>query len=169
MWIGSYLVLALLYILNASWTVARFMLPAFPAIAMIWGHGLQKIKTRMKKAVIAMIAIAIIGFVLASFIKISLAAKSWDSYKQDFEWAESNTNKNEKFITGSQCISYNIRRQTVAPEADNPDTADYAFANQNFRLDRMAILSPAMSKKLDGNTKVYENRETGTIIYKMKG
>lgn len=169
-WIGSYLALALLYILNASWTVARFMLPAFPAAAMIWAHGLQKIKIRMKKAVIVMIAIVIIGFVLASFIKISMAAKEWDFYRQDFEWAKSNTGKNEKFLTGSQCISYNIKRQTIAPEADNLNKADYVFANQNFRLDRRAVLSAAIMQKLnEKNTKpIYENKETGTRIYKIR-
>ena len=165
-WIGSFLALALLYILNASWTVARFMLPAFPAVAMIWAHGLQKIKIKMRRIIIIMIAVVVIGFVLASFIKISLAAKAWDFYNEDFEWARANTNENEKFLTGSQCVSYNIGRQTVAPEADNLEKADYVFANQNFRLDRMAVLNPAIAKKLDENKKVYENKETGTKIYK---
>jgi hypothetical protein len=168
-WIGSYLAVAMLYILNATWTVARYMLPAFPALAMIWAHGLQKIKTQTRKIIIVMIAIVIIGFVAASFIKVSLAAKAWDFYNEDFEWAKSNTNENEKFLTGSQCISYNMGRQTAAPETDNLEKADYVFANQNFRLDRMAILSPAIAKKLDENKKVYENKETGTRIYKITG
>ncbi|MBI2541611.1 glycosyltransferase family 39 protein [Candidatus Woesearchaeota archaeon] len=167
-WIVSFIVLALLYILNSSWTVARFLLPAFPALALVWAHGLQKMHPNLRKILIVAITLIIAGFILASFVKISMAAKEWDFYKQDFEWAKSNTGKDDKFLTGSQCISYNIGRQTIAAETDNLEKADYIFSNQNFRLDRKAVLSPAIAKKLDENSKIYENEATGTRIYKIK-
>lgn len=166
-WILAFIVLALLYVLNSSWTVARFLLPAFPAVALIWAQGLQNIKPNTRKIFIKLIVIIVAGLILVSFVKISLAAKEWNFYNGDFEWAKSNTGKNEIFLTGSQCISYNIGRQTIAAETDNLKKADYVFANQNFRLDRKAVLSPSITKKLDENLKVYENKATGTKIYKI--
>src|SRR3990167_4124149 len=93
-WIGSFILLILLYVINSSWSVTRFMLPAVPAIALIWAHGLEKIKhEKIKKLLIAMILLIISGFVFTSFVKISLAATSWDFYKDDFEWVKPNTAK----------------------------------------------------------------------------
>lgn len=169
-WMGSFIALVLLYVLNASWSVARFMLPAFPAVALIWAYGLEKIKhEKIRKLLIALILLIIAGFIFTSFAKISIAATSWNSYNDDFEWAKSNTAKNALFMTGSQCISYNIERQTVSPIRENIEKADYIFVNQKFRLDNRAKLSEDIINKLGkGNINLaYENQNTGTKIYKV--
>lgn len=169
-WIISYVILVLLYVINASWAVSRFLLPAFPAIALIWGHGLKEIKYKnIKNLLMLLITIIVIGFVFTSFIKISLASKSWNVYNKDFEWVKSNTNKNSIFITASQCISYNIQRQTLSPYPENLENADYIFSNQNFKLDKLAILDGQIlnSIKSNGYKMDYYNNKTGTSIYSV--
>ena len=170
-WIGSFIALVLLYVLNASWSVTRFMLPAVPAIALIWAHGLEKIKhEKIKKLLIAMILLIIAGFVFTSFVKIAIASKSWDFYKGDFEWARSNTAKNSIFNISGQCISYNIERQTLSPEMANLKNADYIWVNQDFRLESMSILKQDFIEELDERAVelVYENKGTKTKVYKIK-
>ena len=103
------------------------------------------------------------------FAKISIAASSWDSYNDDFKWSKENTEKNAKFMTGSQCISYNIERQTVSPIKENIEKADYIFVNQKFKLDKRARLDNDIINELNNkNMKIeFENQETGTKIYKI--
>jgi len=169
-WIGSYIILVLLYVINSSWSVTRFMLPAVPAIALIWAHGLEKIKhEKTRKLLIAMILLIIAGFIFTSFVKIAIASKSWDFYKDDFEWVKSNTAKNSIFIISGQCISYNIERQTLSPEIINLENADYVWVNQDFRLERMSILDKDFIEELDKRNAelVYENKKTKTRVYKI--
>src|SRR3989338_2360457 len=124
-WIASYVVLALLYVINSSWSVSRFLLPAFPAVAMIWASGLVKIKpNNFRKAFLLVISLIIIGFVFASVLKINLAANAWKAYEKDFSWAKSSTDKDSTFMTNSQCVSFSINRQTYYPSAGNLDEAD---------------------------------------------
>ena len=170
-WISSFIILILLYVINSSWSVTRFMLPAFPAIALIWAHGLEKIRhEKMKKLLIAMILLIISGFIFTTFVKIAIASKSWDFYKDDFEWVKSNTAKNSIFITSGQCISYNIERQTLSPEISSLENADYVWVNQDFRLERMSILRQDFIGELDKRNEglVYENKETKTKVYEIK-
>ena len=170
-WIGSYIILVLLYVINSSWSVTRFMLPAVPAIALIWAQGVEKIKhEKIRKLLIALILLTIAGFIFTSFAKISIAAASWNSYNDDFEWVKSNTAKNGIFMTGSQCISYNIERQTVSPIKENIEKADYIFVNQKFRLDNRAKLNNGIINELGKGDidLVYENRNTETRIYSKR-
>lgn len=170
-WIVSYLVLVLLYIVNAGFSISRFLLPAFPAVALIWAHGLQKITVpRIKQIFYVLLTLIIMGFILTSYVKIGFAAKTWSFYDDDFEWVKSNTNKNSIFLTGSQCISYNIERQTLSPYTNNLEKADYVWVNQDFSLDRMAHLNKDIISELDkgGMGPVYENKKTNTRIYRIR-
>lgn len=169
-WITSYIILIFLYIINSSWSVSRFMLPAFPALALIWAYGLQKIKSlNIRNILTVLIVLIMLGFVFTSFLKIGFAAKAWNFYNDDFEWVRSNTNKNSIFLTGGQCISYNIERQTTHPEVSNMEKADYVWVNQDFGLERTSLLNQDVIKELDKNAEeVYKNKETNTKIYKIK-
>lgn len=169
-WILSYIAVVLLYVVNASWSVTRFLLPAFPAVALIWAHGIEKIKfLTVKKIVVSLITLIIIGFVFTSFLKISLASKAWNFYKEDFEWVKSNTEKESTFMTQGQCISYNIERQTVYPAIENLANADYVFVNQDFRLDHRAKFENELLTKItEKSTPIYKNEITKTIVYKIK-
>jgi len=169
-WIGSYIILIFLYVVNSSWSVTRFMLPAFPAIALIWAYGLDKIKIKKLKRILTIfIILTMMGFVFTSFVKISIASSSWNFYNDDFEWVKSNTNKNSIFLTSGQCISYNIERQTLSPEISNLENADYVWVNQDFRLESMSILSQDFIEELDKNMElVYNNQNTKTKVYKIR-
>ena len=72
-------------------------------------------------------------------------------------------------MTGSQCISYNIDRQTVAPDAPNLKNSDYVFVNQNFRLDRRSIISNDLLREIKSKgTIVYSNSKTGTEVFSVE-
>src|SRR3989338_826707 len=170
-WIVSYFALCLLYVVNAGWSIIRFMLPAFPAIAMIWASGMKKISSwKYGKFFVLIICLISIGLAVTSFLKISWAEKEWDRYNKDFEWVKLNTKPNDIFLTGSQCISYYISKGTADPKTDGLGNADYAFVNQNFRLDNNAVMdSETLSGIKSSGKTVYINKETGTKIYKLKG
>jgi len=164
-WIGSYIVLILLYVMSAGWSVSRFMLPALPAIALIWGNGLDK--TKHKKTATTILTLIMIGFVFTGFIKVTMAANSWDSHKEDFDWIKANTNK-EAVLLGYQCISYNTNRFSIIPHPENIKKADYIFVNEEFKLEPRSIVNAEILKTIkEKNFKeVYQNQETGTAIYK---
>lgn len=169
-WVGSFIALILLYVANASWSVSRFMLPAFPAIALLWAHGLERIKNAsIRKIIIIAISFIIIGFIFTTFLKIHLAAKEWALYNNDFKWVRTNTNKNSIFLSGSQCVSYHIGRQAINPEASNLEKANYAFVNQKFRLDNRNIFGNELLLEIKKRGKVvYSNEKTKTEVYKLK-
>lgn len=83
-------------------------------------------------------------------------------------WAKDNTGKNSIFMTGSQCISYHISRQTASPQTNNIKNADYAFVSQDFRLDRRALIEDDLLSEVKKNGKLdYSNEKTDTQIYKI--
>lgn len=168
-WMGSFILLIMFYAINASWSVSRFLLPAFPAIALVWAYGIEKIRPKkMKRYFILLLTLIMIGFVFTSVAKIVMAANTWSFYEDDFGWVKKNTEKNALFMAGSHCISYNLERQTVPTKVDNLEKADYVWINQNFKLDRLAILDKNIVEitKKEG-IEVYKNKKTGTEVYKI--
>jgi 4-amino-4-deoxy-L-arabinose transferase-like glycosyltransferase len=171
-WLGSFIILILLYVLNASWSVARFLLPALPALAIIWAHGFVKIENKfikLKKIISTVLILLIIGFALSLFLKIGFAANAWNFYNDDFEWVKSNTDKNSIFLSGSQCIPYNIQRQTASPEIENIGKANHVFVNQQFKLDNRALFSEELLEQIKSKGEiVYNNDKTKTEVYRIK-
>lgn len=170
-WISAYFILVLLYVVNVGWSVIRFMLPAFPAIAVIWAFGAEKIKSwRIGNFYMLLIFFVIIGMVFTSFLKIGLAAKEWGSYSRDFGWVKANTPKDAVFIAHGQCVPYNIERASLYLNNENLQKADYVWVNQNFRLDRLSIFNDKQLNMLQSLSYpvVYSNKETGTIVHKTK-
>ena len=170
-WIGSYLVLFLLYVANVSWSVSRMLLPAVPAFAVLWAFGLdyllKKFNLNLTKTILILI---IFGLIFTETIKISLAASQWNLYNKDFEWIRKNTDKDDIIMAGGQCLSYNFDRQTLMPKIENIGRADYIWVNQKFKLDKRAIINENIlaETKEDNYKKIYENRKTSTIIYRFK-
>jgi 4-amino-4-deoxy-L-arabinose transferase-like glycosyltransferase len=169
-WLGSYLTLILFYIINASWSVSRFLLPAFPVLALAWATGLDGIKKmNIRKYFILICILIIIGFTFTSIIKISFASGAWEAFNQDFDWAQKNSENTAIFMTGSQCLSYNLDRQTVHPSEEGIEKADYVFMNQDFSLDRLVVLDDNLVELIENKgTLVYENVKSKTKIYKMR-
>ena len=170
-WAVPYLLLFLLYVLNVGFGVTRIILPALPAIAILWAHGFDRLtKLKWKKFVWTVLILIIAGFVFAESVKIGLAANEWNFYEQDFEWAQANTSKNSVFVAGGQCLGYNLERSALQPSEINIENADYIWVNQNFRLDKRSVLDDVLLKEVQdkGLQIAYQNSKTGTIIYKVK-
>ncbi len=156
-WIGGFLVLLLLYVLNASPFVSRIILPAVPAIAVLFGLGMNK-----NKLFLALILLISFGFVTAGATKVLLAAGSWNSYQEDFSWVKENTPENSVFlINRGQCFTYNFDRATVY--YDQKAKADFIWINQNFRIDPVSVYNQTALSQIEGKA-VYSNEETGTRI-----
>ncbi|HLC59851.1 MAG TPA: glycosyltransferase family 39 protein [Candidatus Nanoarchaeia archaeon] len=174
-WILSYLVLLLVYIANVGFSVSRIILPAFPAIAIFCGLGLnnfiENLKTKKNKILVfSLIALIIILFIFTLIFKTLYAASLWNSYNSDFEWVKSGTNEGSVFIANGQCIPYNIERTSLYFTGENLNKADYVWVNQNFFLDRRSILNDNELKELQSKNYnvAYSNKNTGTIIYTIK-
>ena len=148
------------------------LLPAVPAFAVLWAFGFDYLlhgfnyKNFIKIALILIIA----GLVFTEIAKILLASAQWNLYNKDFEWVKANTGKNDIIMAGGQCLSYNFDRHTLTPKTENLNKADYIWVNQKFKLDQRAIAKDDVLLKIEENNykKVYENKKTGTSIYKVK-
>ncbi len=175
LWIFSYLAVVLIYISNVSYNAARFFLPAIPALGMLYGIGINRLNFKninVKNIFFILVFIIIIGFVMTEVVKISLAAKEWDFYKDDFSWVNQNTDKDSLIIPGIQCLSYYLNRGTLEPKPENINKADYVWVNKNFKLEKSAIVTDEILEHMDKNKNdfelVYENKKTSTSIYKVK-
>lgn len=171
-WIGSFLILFVLYAGNVNFSVSRIVLPAVPALAVIWAFGFSRIleTARFRKFAIIVFVLIASGFVFSEFVKISLASSQWASYDKDFEWVKANTDKNDTLLAGGQCLAYKFDRQTLIPKMEDIGKADYIWVNQNFRLDPKVMVNGSILLKIEERNykKAYENKQTGTIIYKVK-
>ena len=170
-WIISYLVLMVIYIMNASPSTSRIILPAFPALALFWAFGFMKLMeyNNVRLFFPKILALIVIGLVFTLFFKFVLAAKSWDFYQKDFEWVKGNTPQNSIFIADGQCVPYNIERTSLYAQNGNFDRADYAWVNQGFILDRRSIYDDNALNSIKQNYNlIYSNPKTGTTIYGTK-
>ena len=171
LWIVPYIFLTLIYVPNVGWAVGRMLLPAFPALAILWGKGFVKSEQRLKKfsrIFKLLIILIILGFVSGEFFKLTFAANSWNYFDGDFNWIKTNTEKNSVFLAGGQCVSYNIDRQTLNP-GNSIQKVDYAFVNQDFNLDkRVHMDQDALDEVRENGNIIYENKKTKTKIYKFK-
>ena len=169
-WTLSFCVLAGIYILNATWSVSRFLLPAFPAVALLWALGLEKMKDlSLFRYVLVLLILIACGFVFSIALKINLAAQSWHEYDDDFSWVQQNTPQNSILISSGQCISYYTHRQTYPAYSENIGKADYVWINQEFRLDTTSIIDDSLLQSIQQEgSLIYENEETLNSIYKIK-
>ena len=181
-WIITYAVLVLLTTIFQDLPQARFLVPAMPAFALIWAIGINesfRIK-KLKKIIIPAIILIIVGFVFVEFAKTAYAASEWDKYKDDFEWIKVNTGKDSTIFYTGQCLTYNTGRFTInayipitkefnAPKELSEIKEAYIWVNQDFRLEGQSILPKDIEKFVENNYRlVYENRKTGTRLYKIK-
>mgnify|MGYP001573866616 CR=1 FL=1 len=167
-WIISYLLLFFLYVINVGWAVSRMLLPAFPAIAAFWAFGLEKLqKGRLKRVLPILFIVIIIGLVFTSFVKFGIASIQWSFYKEDFGWVKANTSPNSIFIANGQCVPYNIERTSLYANEENLEKANYAWVNQNFKLDGISILDESALRLIQSKNykTAYSNKKTGTVIY----
>ena len=176
-WIFSYAAVLVLYIGNAGFSSARFFLPAIPALGMLYGVGCKNMietkkaaKFRISPLFFNIILFSIIiGLVAAECTKIYLASREWNRYGDDFDWIRKNTKKDDLIIPGAQCLYYHTQRGTLKGIAENLKNANYVFVNKNFNLERRSIASKEILEQIKKNNyrKVYENKETGTRIYRI--
>lgn len=164
----SHLFMLFIYLLNTRWFGARLLLPIVPFIGIVWARGLSSIK--INKAYL-FIALAIsIGFIVVEATKISIAAKEWNLYREDFEWAKNNSKESDVFYGNGQCLSFNINRLVIDHTSQlELDKIDYVWANNRWRID--FTMNEASLDKIKNSNKlkiVYNNANTGTTIYKVK-
>ena len=164
----SYLILFFMYAANVGFSVSRMLLPAFPAFAMIWAFGFEKLaKGAFRKTAIFLLTAVIIGFVLTEFVKIKYASDSWNAFRPDFDWARQNTSPDAIFIAEGQCVPYNLERTSMYATEENINKADYVWINQDFNLDTRSILDEdKISLIKSENFRIaYSNDRTKTSIY----
>ena len=171
-WIAAFLAVTVLYIMSLGIVSARFILPAAPALAILWALGFDMILkkfARFKTAAAAVVLIllgCIFIFSAVESAKTVVAAKAWSAYAGDFGWIKANTPQNALVAYRGQCLSYNVHRFS----SYDLSKADYAWVNQGFRLELVSIVEPELLLKVEQDfTPVYSNERTGTVVYKRQG
>ena len=163
----SYILMLFPYVMNTGWFGSRQLLPIVPFIAILWSIGVDSIKS--KKFYIIAVLVVCAGFVLAESIRLNIAVKEWNRYSKDFEWARENTKETDLFFGNGQCLPYNIKRLVVQHTVPiDFEKVDYVWANKQWRID-FPMIDEAFNKAKNSNKLkvVYDNKETGTIIYKV--
>ncbi len=170
-WIASFLIVTVLYIMSLGIVSARFMLPAVPAIGILWALGIDSILKKFARFKIAVAAVILIligcvfVFSAVESAKTVIAAQSWSAYSDDFNWIKQNTPVDALVAYRGQCLSYNVHRFSDY----DLSKADYVWVNQGFRLEPISIVEPEIIQQIEtGFKKVYENNSTGTIVYERK-
>jgi 4-amino-4-deoxy-L-arabinose transferase-like glycosyltransferase len=172
----AFLVILVLYELNARAHVTRLLIPGIFAIAFLYGSGFDRILekfSRFRKVIILVSLMVMAGFIVTESVKFKLAADSWDFYQKDFDWVRANTEKDSIFLLHSQCIQFKIDREPLFPTEDqriSSEDYDYVWVNQGFKLEPQSILSDDQLEKIEKQDiqLVYDNQRTGTKIYKLE-
>ncbi len=163
----SFLFMFILYVISARGFCSRLLMPVLPFMAIMWAIGMERIK--IKKIYLIIIIIICFGFIIAEGIKFSVAAREWDKYDQDFEWVKSNTKKEDLFYGNGQCFHYNTNRFMIKEKVDiNFNDVDYVWVNSKWRID--FPMSKEVLNKVENSDileVVYNNTNTGTVIYKV--
>jgi len=164
----SFLLMLFIYLVNVGWFGARLLLPTMPFIGILWARGMDSIKLNNVYTIIVLVIG--LGFIVAEVSKIAIAAKEWDVYGKDFEWAISNSEKKDVFYGNGQCLSYNINRVVIDHTAPfETEGINYVWANNKWRID--FPMNEESFKKVNHSDKliqVYNNSNTGTTIYKVR-
>lgn len=170
-WIASFLALTVLYVMSLGIVSARFILPAAPAIGILWAWGIDRILgsrigTKAAVAVLIIMLGCVFIFSAVESAKTVIAAKSWSAYGEDFNWIKQNTPANALIAYRGQCLSYNVHRLS----SYDLSKADYVWVNQDFRLEPVSIVEPEVLQKVEqGFVPMYRNEKTGTVVYKRRG
>ena len=148
-------------------------MPAFLALAFIYGVGMNSITNKFKNMGNLFFILLIIisaSFVGTEIFKFKLARQSWNFYQKDFGWIKADTLESSIIMAGGQCMSFYFDRLTLWPKNENIEKVDYAFVNQDFKVDELRSKTPEdVLEEIRKNRKlVYENKETKTEIYKIK-
>ncbi|MCK5282781.1 MAG: glycosyltransferase family 39 protein [Nanoarchaeota archaeon] len=178
LWVITFIFVSLSFLL-LSRLYPRILLPAVPAIGLLWAIGLSKIPTKYSKYANIILIIIAIGFAGSEFFKTNYASNQWKYYDEDFMWVRANTEKDAIFFANGQCFSYYLERQVISSyffdEGSLIDIAllrfknvDYIWLNQNFGPDPHARLNEDILGKLDLNEPIYYNEVTGTEIYRVE-
>ena len=181
-WTGTFIFVFLLFTLFSS-SYVRILLPCIPAIAVIWAIGLNKIKIKNLGSIyLLFVLFCAIGFVSVEFVKANVASNAWHSYDKDFSWIKSNTSSDSVIFARGQCFSYYLDRQVYFGHYNASlyygfndslayrENISYILVNQQFDIMPKSTLPEDIISIFEENSKyaiVYENKDTGTKIYKV--
>lgn len=176
-WILSFLLVEAAFVISTGLVSARYFLPATPALALLWALGLDSILKKFSSNKLfgiksfAVIAVIVIGcafaFSAVEAAKTVIAANAWSAYRDDFGWIRENTPEDALIGYNGQCMSYNVHRFSNY----NLDKVDYVWVNQNFQLEPVSIVQPSQLQQIERDfvpVPAYENKATGTKVYKRK-
>lgn len=173
-WIISFLFVVAVFVVNTGLVSARYFLPAAPAVGILWALGLDAIMRKFASfklfnakfsvaAVFAVVIACIIAFSAVEAAKTAVADRAWSVYDDDFQWVKANTPENALIGYNGQCMSYNVHRFSNY----NLEKVDYVWVNQGFRVEPVSIVEPDVLDRIESDfTPVYENKKTGTVVYK---
>jgi len=159
-------------------TTPRYFIYSLPAIAILWALEMDMLIRKYGRVALIIMLVISSGFVLGEIVKAKVGADMWDAYKKDFKWIKENTSENALIMAGGQAMSYRLHREAIyIPDNQRMSPSyipewkdfDYIFINQQFKPDKRVILEEELVNKIKNSEDfeiVYENKDTGTEIYK---
>lgn len=177
-WVLLYIFILVVTCLMNGATTPRYFIYALPAIAILWGVGVEKMMSKYEKIVLIIILLISFGFLCGEVIKAKTGNNIWNEYEKDFNWIIDNTPKDSVIMAGGQAMSYRLHRQAIyLPEKEMMSPSfipewnefDYIFINQKFKPDVRVRLDEELVEKIRNNDEfeiAYSNKDTETEVYK---
>ena len=174
-WIIPYLVFITVLLMHFPMMNARYILPIFPALGMIWAHGVIKLEQKVpKKIILSFILLFIITFAASETIKTITATNAWKFYQKDFDWINANIPNNATVFMywKGQTLAYNIKQKVDFVgigewSLSNLSAGSYIFVNQDFKLDPLVFPENEYDyiKNNPDFEIIYSNTKTSTQVY----
>ena len=135
-WILSYTIMLAYYVYDYGDVYMRLVLPMFPAVAIIWAHGLDWIHARMRGRYQTGLMVVLIVFCLVfaglEIVKARVASAKYDRLSEDYRWIRENIPQDARFDRHSTYLLYHTNKQvisTLCGAGSYPDDSLYHYSD----------------------------------------
>lgn len=170
-WIVSYLAMCVVYVYDFGDLFMRLLLPAFPALAVVWAIGFERLRQELPPGLPRALAVGALGclsagFLGAEFAKTHMAAERQERYAPDFAWIRQNVPDDAYFDFHSLFLVYHTNKRVVG-ELGDPSSVD-PDALYHFHYPGAKRTAPVGTEPPNRSSwhVVYENPTTGVRVLK---
>jgi len=166
-WIITFVVMMVYYIYDFGDIYMRLLLSIFPAIAIIWGYGfdrlLKKVRTKkLKKYVMVLLLLLCIGFSGVEVVKANIGAAQWENLQADHDWIQENLPADAVWDKHTGYVIYHTQRLPISMlcnESMYDQDKIYHYSYKNLKKD------PPRDLYKDWAV-IYNNQDTDVVVYK---
>lgn len=176
LWILCFIPIQIVYFLNFGATFARFFIPAFPAVAIIFGVGMHNFSVRYSKyknILPKIVYVIFLVFILTVVAKHFIATKGVNYFQTDYDAIGVMVPKDSVIYYNSQCLSMRTHRfsKELPLDLNRVESGNFIYFNSNNFVEPRASLDSVTQNQIIEKTGcdiIYSNEFTGTRLCQVK-